>query len=182
MGANPLPTPITVAEWARVPDPPGGWYELHHGELVFVTRPVRKHWDLQRRLQKLLEPACEDAGYLVGTEYAYRPFRDYEVWTADVAVIRKDRHEAVDEWLLGSPELVIEVKSPSNSHREMLDKAMTTLAGEGAVEFWIVDPESRTITVHSRLAEMRVYGGGQVLCPAITGRVLGTPADLFGTL
>jgi len=42
---------------------------------------------------------------------------------------------------MGSPELVIEVKSPSNTKDELHDRAMTTLAGDGAVEFWIVDPK-----------------------------------------
>jgi hypothetical protein len=40
----------------------------------------------------------------------------------------------------------------------MHDKAMTTLAGEGAVEFWIVEPATKTVTVHSTLRGMRVYG------------------------
>ncbi len=60
--------------------------------------------------------------------------------------------------LVGSPEWVIEVRSPSNTKAEMLDKAMTTLAGEGAVEFRIVDPATRTVAVHSALKGICVYG------------------------
>jgi hypothetical protein len=41
----------------------------------------------------------------------------------------------------------------------MHDKAMTTLAGSGAVEFWIVDLDSRTVTVHAKGSGMCVYRG-----------------------
>jgi Uma2 family endonuclease len=179
VGAQRLPAPITVAEYERIPAPPTGWYELHHGELCLVTRPVRRHWDLQRRLRDLLRPEFESRGYLVGTEYGYRPLPENELWGAGVAAIRMDRHESMDKWLLGSPELVIEVKSPSNTKAELHDKAMTTLAGDGAVEFWIVDPETETVTIHSKLAGTRVYSGDDILSPSIIGVALCRPADLF---
>jgi len=102
-----------------------------------------------------------------------------EVWGADVATIRLQRHAAVDNWLLGSPELVIEVKSPSNSKEELHDKPMTTLAGEGAVEVWIVDLKAETVTVYSKTTGMHVYSGRDILSPAITGLALCTVADLF---
>jgi Uma2 family endonuclease len=157
VGAQSIPRPITVEEYERIPDPPGGRYELHHGELVFVTYPVRQHKDLQRRLRKILEPIAEPLGFLVDTEYPYRPIPENEVWGADVACIRLDRHLGENKWLIGSPELVIEVKSPSNTKAQLRDKAMTTLAGSGSSEFWIVDPKTRTVTVYTK-GGMHVYG------------------------
>jgi Uma2 family endonuclease len=179
VGAQRIPAPITVEEYERIPAPPGGWYELHHGELVFVTVPVRRHKDIQRRLRDLLKPECDSRGYLVDSEYPYRPLPENEVWGADVAAVRIERHEAVDKWLLGSPELVIEVKSPSNSKDEMHNKAMTTLAGQGSVEFWIVDPETKIVTVYSKIEGTRIYGGSQMLFPYITGIAVCSVADLF---
>ena len=160
MGAQRIPVPVTVAEWEKIPNPPDGHYELHHGEIVLVTRPVRRHWDLQRRLERLLAAVYEPARYVVGVEYPYRPLPENEIWGADVACIARERHEAVEKWLLGSPEFVIEVKSPSNTKTELNDKAMTTLAGHGAVEFWIVDPETQSVTVH-RKSGMAVYRAQQ---------------------
>lgn len=159
MGAQSIPRPITVDEYERIPDPPGGRYELHHGEVVFVTYPVWEHKDLQRRLRKLLEAVAEPLGFIVDTEYPYRPLPENEVWGADVACVSGVRYEAIVKWLEGSPELVIEVKSPSNTKAEMHDKAMTTLAGAGAVEFWIVDAASRTVRVHSKATGIHVYSG-----------------------
>lgn len=65
-------------------------------------------------------------------------------------LIRGDRHRAASKWLEGSPELVIEVNSPSNTKAELADNANTTLLGNGALEVWVVSPEHRTITVYRR--------------------------------
>jgi Uma2 family endonuclease len=162
MDAQSIPAPITVEQYERIPDPPGGRYELHHGELVFVKYPVRQHRALQRALRKFLEPMAEPRGFLVDTEYPYRPIPEHEVWGADVACVREERDRADAKWLNGPPEIVIEVKSPSNTKAELSDKAMTTLTGQGAVEFWIVDPNTRTITVHTRQG-MSVYLAGQTV-------------------
>jgi hypothetical protein len=67
---------------------------------------------------------------------------------------------------------VIEVKSPSDTKAEMHDKAMTTLVGDGAVEFWIVDAVSRTVLVHTKASGMRVYNGGEAVpVPMFGGRI-----------
>ena len=171
MGAQRIAAPVTVSEYERIPNPPGGRYELHHGEMVFVTYTVRRHGDLQDRLRELLKNLLEGADFVVRTEYPYRPFPENEVWGADVACVRRERHGAVEKWLEGSPELVIEVKSRSNTKTELHDKAMTTLAGEGSIEFWVVDDDTRTVTVYSRTG-MRVYGAGESApVPAVDGRL-----------
>lgn len=157
MSAQHIPKLFTVEEFEHIPDPSGGRNELHHGEVVFVTYPVRQHQDLQALLLKLLGEPAERLGFLVRMEYPYRPLPDNELWGADVACVRLSRHKAVDKWLIGSPEIVIEVKSPSNRKHELDDKAMTTLAGDGAVEFWIVDGKTRTVKVYSKTSAMRIY-------------------------
>jgi hypothetical protein len=43
---------------------------------------------------------------------------------------------------------------------------MTTLAGQGSVEFWVVDPKPSTVTVYTRSSGIHVYGpGGSVPLP-----------------
>ena len=73
---------------------------------------------------------------------------------------------------------MIEVKSPSNTKAEMQDKAMTTLAGAGAVEFWIVDAETRTVLVHRKASGMRIYDAGEAVpLPMFGSRI--DVAELF---
>ena len=157
VSAQSIPKLFTVEEYEQIPDPPGGHYELHHGELVFVTYAVRQHKALQRWLRKMLEPLAEPKGYVVDTEYPYRPLPENEVWAADVACVKQSRDDSTEKWLMGSPELVIEVKSPSNTKPELHDRAMTTLAGEGAVEFWVVDAKTASVTVYSKATGVHIY-------------------------
>ena len=171
MSAQSIPRLLTVEEYERIPDPPGGRYELHHGEAVFVTYPVWQHKVLQRRLRKLLESMAEPQGFVVDSEYPYRPLPENEVWGADVACVRESR-DRVAKWLEGSPEFVIEVQSASNTKAELHDKAMTTLAGAGSSEFWIVDPAARTVTVYTASSGMRLYhGDSMVPVPMLEGHV-----------
>ena len=172
MGAQSVPRLFTAEEYERIQNPPGGCYELHHGELVFMTYPLRQHKDLQRRLRKMLEPIAEPHGFLVDTEYPYRPLPESEVWAADVACLPQSRNDGAEEWLMGSPELVIEVKSPSNTRDELSDKAMTTLAGDGAVEFWIVDPKTTSVAVYTKTSGVHVYRAPQAVpVPILADRI-----------
>ena len=84
--------------------------------------------------------------------------------------IAESRHRQVEKWLAGSPELVIEVKSPSNTKAELQDKAMTTLAGAGAVEFWIVDAKTRSVTVFTTRG-MHLYEGDMAVPVEFGGRI-----------
>lgn len=181
MSAQSIPQLFTVDEWEQVPNPPGGRYELHHGELVFVSYPVRQHKDLQRLLREMLEPMAKPKGFLVDTEYPYRPLPENEIWGADVAFVLNSRHRSTKKWLMGSPELVIEVKSPSNTKPELYDKAMTTLAGEGAVEFWVLDAATASLTVYSKSSGVHVYRSPQTVpVPVIGGEI--SLEELFSAL
>jgi Uma2 family endonuclease len=167
-----IPKLLTVEEFERLPDPPSGHYELHHGEVVLVTPPVHDHKRLERRLRKLLEDMADAHGFVADTEYAFRPLPESEVWVADVVCISSTRDNAIVKWLDGSPELTIEVKSPGNTKSELHDKAMTTLAGQGSVEFWIVDPETRTVTVFTKASGVHVYRVEQAVpVPMFAGRI-----------
>ena len=163
MSAQSIPKLLTVADYERLPDPPGGRYELRHGEAVFARYPVREHKFRQRLLRDLLQPAVKPLGFFVDTEYPYRPLPENEVWAADVACVFAARDQKTEKWLIGSPELVIEVKSPSNTKPELHDRAMTTLAGEGSREFWIVDSKARTVTVYSTTSGMHIYSGEEAV-------------------
>lgn len=149
----------TVAEYAQIPDPPGGRYELYHGELVKVSFPKSPHIRAQRQLRRLLERAAGDAG-VVEKEFPYRPLPEHECWGADVAFISQARWDSFEGYLMGAPELVVEVLSPSNTAAEILDKRNTCLEN-GAREFWVVDTDHRQIEVSTPDGHTRTYKSGQ---------------------
>ena len=151
----------TFAEFEKLPDPPGGKYELHHGELVFVAPPKRGHNQIQLRLLRLLGPAAAEAGELT-MELGFRPAPDHEYWTADVALVEWKRwnETPLDGYIEGSPELVIEVLSPSNTLAEMRDRRKLCLEN-GAREFWIVDAKLREVEVSTPDGHGVTYKSGQ---------------------
>lgn len=165
---------MTFAEFEQLPDPPGGYYELHHGELVRVANPKHPHVRAQWQLRRLLESAAADAG-AVTTEMPYRPLPEHESWRADVAFISKARWEAIEDCLFGAPDLVIEVLSPSNTADELIEKRKLCLEN-GSREFWVVDvkrrqvevstPDGRTITYKSG-QEIHLFFGGRLSIDAI---------------
>jgi Uma2 family endonuclease len=174
--AHTIPKLLTVDEFARIPDPPGGRYELRHGEAVSVSFPEKPHKALQRKLRELLTSMAGDKG-VVDTQFPFRPLPEHELWGAGVAFVSKSRYDSYKRWLEGSPELVIDVKSPSNTRQELHDKAMTALAG-GTQGFWVVDPAKQTVTVYNRYSGISVYGKGESVPVAEFGQRISLD-DLF---
>ena len=148
---------LTVEEFAKIADPASGHYELHHGELVLMPPPIYKHYKLQRKFMRALDRIC--IGWVVGLEFPFRPLPEHEVWRADVGMVTEERSRAISEtgWLEGSPDLVIEVLSPSNTVEEINDRERICFQG-GCLEFWLVDPKWQTIRVSTPDGQGRTYG------------------------
>ena len=151
---------MTFEEFQQIPDPPGGRYELHHGELVEVAYPDYPHINAQRQLRRGLERAAGDSG-IVDKEVPYRPLPEHECWCADVAFVSRDRWKSMKQtrWLIGAPDLVIEVRSPSNTDKEIREKEQICLQN-GAREFWVVDTVVRTVRASTADGSV-MYTSGQ---------------------
>src|SRR5438552_6300377 len=114
---------ITVEEYLKLPEPKEGYTELHHGEVVVMPPPKNGHQDIQDRIQMSLKRLTGQE-WVARMEMAFRPLPEYEVWKADVGCISLQRHKATgsNEYIMGAPELVVEVLSPSNTSYEINDK------------------------------------------------------------
>jgi len=155
-----LPDLISVEQFRQLPKGGEFAYELHDGTVVAVTRPKPRHWKLQRRLGRLLEPRLKTFGE-VAIEVPFRPVAEFNLRAADVAVISHERWDAIDpdDDLRGAPELVIEIKSPSNTQRQLQELVRLCLAN-GAIECWILDSNKRTVSVTHRDGSVVLYGSG----------------------
>lgn len=71
---------------------------------------------------------------------------DKTVVQPDILVVC-DRSKIVKAGCNGAPDLVVEILSPSSVNRDILLKFNKYLQS-GVREYWIVDPEGRTVTVH----------------------------------
>jgi Uma2 family endonuclease len=155
-----LPDLITVEQFRQLPKGGEFAYELHHGKVVALTRPKPRHWKLQRRLGQLLEPKLKAFGE-VAIEVPFRPVDEFNLRAADVAVISHQRWDAIDpdDDLRGAPELVIEIKSPSNTKRQLEELVRLCLA-KGGIECWIPDTNKKTVSVNHRDGSVVQYGSG----------------------
>lgn len=124
---------------------------------------------MQYRLVELLRPFAEGMG-VVAAEVPFRALTEYEVRAADVAFVSQSRWDATaeDDYLRGSPELIVEVLSRSNTTAEMREKAALYLA-TGCLEFWVVDPGRRGVSVTRRDGENLVIRPGMCVPLAMLG-------------
>lgn len=162
---------MTFEEFEQLPDPPGGKYELRHGELFTLAPPRHDHYKIQQRLLRLLMRAAGDAAEM-GTEMGFRPLPEYEYWYADVGLLSKRRWDETPGKgnIQGSPDLVIEVLSPSNSVAEMQDRRKLCLE-TGSREFWIVNLDLKQVEVSTPDGRSITYKSGQEI-PLFLGGTL----------
>lgn len=147
MAAAAEPLLMTVEQFRELPEREDAIQELQWGQVVTLAPPKWGHTKLQLRLVELLSSKTKDKGK-VSAEVPFRALPEYELRVADVAFVSQKRWDATDDNdnLHGSPDLVIEVLSPSNTKTEMREKAVFFLS-TGAEEFWVVDPKRKNVTV-----------------------------------
>ncbi len=171
---------MTFGEYAKYQAPPGFRDQLIRGKVVLSPSPNRQHQDVCDPLHKLLEGLVlaeyvvrTDTTHMIGAREGPRP---------DVFVIRKDRWVAADEtggYPAGSPELVVEVLSPSNTEREMEDKRRVYFEDLRCLEMWEVDIEGQSVTRHCRDAIDRFDLQASVTLPSTLGNGAVPVAAIF---
>ncbi len=163
MAAQPCPRLVSYEEFVRLAEMSAVDLELHFGQVVEMGRPTFRHVAVQKRIQSLLEAVLGPAwGVLM--EMPYRALPQYESRSADVGVVSAQRYQLgmKQNYLLGSPEIVVEVFSPkSNTAAEMAEKASLCLT-TGTLRFWVVDDRTSTITVTTPTGTT-VFGAGDVV-------------------
>jgi len=155
---------MTAKQFFALPEPVGNFtYELHFGELVKVGRPKKIHFRLQMVIRDLILAALDGKRWLVEIEMPYGLSEGFDARAADVGVVRRKTFDAIpdDSYLIGSPELVVQVKSRSNRDRKMEEDAVAHIT-HGASSVWLVKPERREIIVVTAAAR-KVCGAGDVI-------------------
>src|SRR5689334_9809131 len=119
-----IPPPITVEEYTRLAIRDDVRQELHLGRIVVLPWPRKGHITVRHQLFTLLTAHSHDKGF-VAPSLAFRAIPEYDVRTAHVAFVTQERWDRTpdDDYLHGSPELVIEILSASSIDRELQVKA-----------------------------------------------------------
>ena len=152
---------MSVQEYLKLPPREDGFTdELIEGEIVLSPNAKPLHSKVEIRVLELLIP-LRKFGYEIGLEFGCR-LGKHSLPGPDVAAIRADRWNNVgDKYLVGSPELVVEVFSPSDRKGLMAQKAALYLR-HGAEAVWVVYPKRRTVIVHDAESQIE-FRAGEIL-------------------
>lgn len=140
----------TYEDYSRLPDT--GWrYELIEGELLMSPAPHPKHQIVINRLGTALTNHVNrhQQGQVVYAPIdVFLPAENTSV-QPDILFLAQDRLDLIsDRGIEGSPDLIIEILSPSNWIIDRQDK-FVLYEKTGVQEYWIVDIKQQTVEVFS---------------------------------
>lgn len=181
--ARPHRLHYTWDDYVKLPDD-GKRYEIIDGELFVTAAPVFGHQYTSGQLHLLLHTwSTRHAGGIV----AYAPV---DVVLANDTIVQPDLiwipdqrlQEIVGDRVTGIPELVVEILSPGTARRDR-NKKSEVYERFGALEYWLVDPEDRSVEIRSRDGGTFVrhaHGSGDAaLASAMDPRLTVVPSTLF---
>lgn len=123
-------------------------HEIIDGEHYMTSAPMTRHQRISKRLLIHLETFVQQ--HQLGEVFS-APIdvilSDTDVVVPDLIFIGQDRLSIItDKNIQGTPDLIIEIVSPSTEERDRQLKRKT-YAKFGVTEYWIVDPDASTIQV-----------------------------------
>ncbi len=157
---------LTYADYLKTSDDER--YELLNGELVMPPAPLTGHQMISIALASRLYLYVNERGLgTVVTAPTDVVLSDTDVVQPDVLFVSSQRsHILTRENVRGAPDLVVEILSPATAERDRTTK-LDLYAQHGVKEYWMVDPDARTITVllrgETRFGVAGIYGEGQIL-------------------
>ena len=140
-----LKTKATVKDYKKLPE--GSPYQLIEGELVMSPVPKPIHQIVSGNLFEALRKFLKDKGILL-----YAPVDVYldeeNAFQPDLLFISEERKDILKEdGVYGAPDLVVEILSPSTAYYD-LRKKKEVYERTGVKEYWIVDPEMKSVEVY----------------------------------
>ena len=127
----------------------GNRYEFIGGRLYMTPAPVTRHQYVSKRLHSALMEVLERPGHgqifyapllvqFPGTEDRVQP---------DLLFVSNKRRAIIGEkQILGAPDLVVEILSPSTAHRDRGIK-LDLYARNGVRQYWIADPVEDAVDI-----------------------------------
>jgi Uma2 family endonuclease len=164
-------TRITAAEFDELTAHDERRFELIKGEVIEMAPAIVSHQDIVLNTAFVLKPLIPGGRIYVSPIEVYLDENNIPqpdlVWVAANSICKVERTR-----LVGAPDLVVEVLSPSTAKRDKTDK-FSLYEQHGSREYWIIDPEYKQIEVWTRSADkferQNVYGVGDTFTSAALG-------------
>jgi Uma2 family endonuclease len=182
MGAEVIPK-LTYEQFRQLPDD-GKRYELIHGEVHVTPSPSTRHQFVLRNLSTSLDT------YLSRTRAGELAFAPLDLRLSDDTALQPDllfvsmaHAEIIQEnFIAGTPDLVVEVLSPSTAAHDRAIK-LPIYAEVGVPEVWLIDPQAKTVEVLKLQGKKyfveATHAGDQVLASDLFPGWQLSLADLF---
>ena len=142
------PATLTYEDYLMTPDDER--WELLRGELIMVPGPNTAHQRITLNLVRFLSAFVEEnaLGEVFISPYDVVLSRT-NVLQPDLLFVSSDQQSIITEAnIQGAPALVVEVISPSTASKDR-ELKRRIYAEHGVSEYWLVDPDARTISVMS---------------------------------
>ena len=176
----------TVEEVEALPEEhPGDRHELIDGELVVTPSPIPVHQIISKNLTFQLErhTVIRNLGTLIAAPIDVR-FTADNVLIPDLVYLAPEHLDAIgDKAIVAAPDLVIEILSPGTRRRDLTVKR-EIYARFRVREYWIVDPNARSVRVLAptgdRYVEIPVGADGTIRSVVLPGLELALEAVFRG--
>lgn len=161
----------TYDDYAALPDD-GKKYEIVEGVLLMAPAPTGPHQDVIGEIFSYLRTYVKLTGRGL---VRFAPFTVQlspgNVFQPDVFVVLNEHlHRVQEKKMLGAPDLVVEVASPSTATYDRLNK-YDKYARAGVPEYWIIKIEERTVEVmvleNGQYRSLGIFQGEQTLPSSI---------------
>lgn len=150
-GGRSLPTPgeWTYDDYALLPE--DGWrYEILRGNLTMTPAPAWKHQSSLRNLVLLLGRYLETdprGDFAFAPVDVVLPRGLATPVQPDLVFVRSENRSIIGDQLVeGSPDLIVEIVSPTNWLTDRRTK-FELYAEAGVAEYWLADPRAHTVEV-----------------------------------
>jgi Uma2 family endonuclease len=126
-------------------------YELINGELMRKSAPKPRHQQISGKLHVAISNFIKTNNL---GEIFYSPIdvflTEYTVPQPDLVYVSKENADIIDleEGILGIPDLIIEIISPSSVRLDRITKK-ELYESFGIKEYWIIDPNNTSIEIYT---------------------------------
>jgi Uma2 family endonuclease len=172
---------VSYADMERWPDD-GRRYELYDGQVFEVPSPLPVHQIIAGRLHVALDMYVREHGGIVLFAPLDIVLSDYDVVQPDLLLFTADRAHAINPRKVtrGAPDLAIEILSSATAANDR-GRKRALLARHGVREYWLVDPDARTIEIFSLrlerlVSQVKQSGADRVSSPLLPDLSLRLPA------
>lgn len=143
---------VSVTEFRKMlfDDDDNFFYEIINGEMIQKSAPAPMHQRISRKLLVTIDKFVTEKKLGEVFQSPLDVYLDeYNKPQPDIIFISNERkHIITNDGIIGAPDLIIEIISPSSFTRDRIDKK-NLYERMGVNEFWLVDAQNAAVEIYT---------------------------------